>query len=365
MVSEFIYRQPVEIRFGRGKLAELPEILAGRGLHRGLIVCGRHFAPEAQRLVEQNCGVVAVFSDLQLEPQLSGVEEAVRLAREYQVDCVIGIGGGSAMDTAKFVAAVAPTDADALTYFNGDRPLPERGLPIIAVPTTSGTGSEVTQVSVISHGATKRTINNPVFMPAVALVDPDLSDTVPARVVMCTGLDALAHALEGYWSRNHQPISDLMAVEAVRLVLGNLENAWRDPDDRIAHERMAYAALLGGLSFALPKTAGCHACSYPICEHFHVSHGEACAFTLDSFVRVNADERLEELCRRAGIGDTQQLADWINRMKALSGLPMKLSQLGEADTAQLARECAAHPLMNNNPVPMDEGALRNLFEALR
>ena len=365
MASDFIYRQPVEIHFGRGKLAQLPEILAGRGLRRGLIVCGRHFAPAAQRLVEQCCGVVAVFSDLQLEPQLSGVEESVRLAREFEADCVIGIGGGSAMDTAKFAAAVAPTDADALAYFNDERPLPERGLPIIAVPTTSGTGSEVTQVSVISHGTVKRTTNHPVFMPAVALVDPDLSDTVPSRVVMCTGLDALAHALEGYWSKNHQPIPDLMAVEAVRLVLENLENAWRDPDDRTAHERMACAALLGGLSFAMPKTAGCHACSYPICEHFHVSHGEACAFTLDSFVRVNADERLEELCRRVGIGDTVRLAAWINRMKELAGLPVKLSQLGEADTAQLARECAVHPLMNNNPVPMDEAALRELFEALR
>ena len=365
MAGEFVYRQPVEIHFGRGKLAQLPELLASRGLRRGLIVCGRHFAPAAQRLVEQDCGVVAVFSNLQPEPQLSGVEESVRLARVYGADCVIGIGGGSAMDTAKYAAAVAAADGDALDYFNGDRPLPERGLPIIAVPTTSGTGSEVTQVSVISHGAVKRTTNNPIFMPVLALVDPDLSDSVPARVVMCTGLDALAHALEGYWSKNHQPIPDLMAVEAVRLILENLENAWRDPADKIAHERMACAALLGGLAFALPKTAGCHACSYPLCEHFHISHGEACAFTLDSFVRINADQRLEELCRRAGIGDTEHLAEWINRMKELEGLPTRLSQLGEADTAQLGRECAAHPLMGNNPVPMDEGALCRMFEALR
>ena len=364
MANEFIYRQPVEIHFGRGKLAQLPELLAARGLHRALIVCRRHFAPAAQRLVEQG-SAIAVFSGLQLDPQLSGVEESVRLARKYDADCVIGIGGGSAMDTAKYAAAVAPTDADALAFFNGERPLPERGLPIIAVPTTSGTGSEVTQVSVISHGAVKRTTNHPVFMPVLALVDPDLSDTVPPRVVMCTGLDALAHALEGYWSKNHQPIPDLMAVEAVRLILENLETAWREPDSREAHERMAYAALLGGLSFALPKTAACHACSYPICEHFHVSHGEACAFTLDSFVRINADDRLEELCRRAGIGDTEALAGWINRMKELAGLPTRLSQLGEADTAQLARECAVHPLMSNNPVPMDEAALQQLFEALR
>ena len=365
MANNFIYSQPVKIYFGRGQFAHLGEILAERGLRRGLVVCGRHFAPTAQKLVEAGIGVCAVFSDIKEEPQLSGVEEAARLARAHEADCVIGIGGGSAMDTAKFVAAIARQDESALGFFNGERPFPEERLPILAVPTTSGTGSEVTQVSVISYGNTKRTINHPVFMPSVALVDPDLSDTVPGRIVMCTGLDALAHALEGYWSRNHQPIPDLVAVEAVRIIWENLERAYRDPDNREAHANMAYAALLGGLSFALPKTAGCHACSYPICEHFHISHGEACALTLDSFVRINADERLEDLCRKAGIGDTGRLADRIAEWKAMAGLRTRLSQLGDTTPEQLARESAVHPLMNNNPVPMDEKALCEMFEVLR
>ena len=365
MESNFVYTQPVEIHFGRGQFAHLAEILAARGLRRGVIVCGRHFAPKAQELMEANVGVCAVFSDIQEEPQLSGVAEAARLAGAHGADCVIGIGGGSAMDTAKFAAAIALEQEDALTYFNGERPFPAAHLPILAVPTTSGTGSEVTQVSVISHGSTKRTINNPVFMPSVAIVDPDLSDTVPARIVMCTGLDALAHALEGYWSRNHQPISDLMAVEAVGIIWENLERAYRHPDDREAHANMAYAAMLGGLSFALPKTAACHACSYPLCEHFHISHGEACAFTLDSFVRINADERLEKLCRKAGIGDTERLARRIGEWKEMAGLRTRLSQLGDTAPEQLARESAVHPLMNNNPVAMDEAALTKMFEVLR
>jgi len=365
MIGDFIYSQPVKIYFGRGQFSRLGEILAERGLRRGVIVCGRHFAPTAQRLVDAKIGVCAVFSDLQEEPQLSGVETAAQLARSHDADCIIGIGGGSAMDTAKYAAAIALEDESALTFFNGERAIPAHHLPILAVPTTSGTGSEVTQVSVISNGNTKRTTNNPAFMPDVAIVDPELSDTVPPHIVMCTGLDALAHALEGYWSRNHQPISDLMAVEAVGLVLENLERAYRDAADREAHDNMAYAALLGGLSFALPKTAGCHACSYPICEHFHISHGEACAFTLDSFVRINADDRLEQLCRKVGIGDTAHLADRIAAFKAMSGLRTRLSQLGETTPQQLARESAVHPLMQNNPVPMDEAALREMFEVLR
>ena len=117
---------------------------------------------------------------------------------------------------------------------------------------------------------------------------------------MNTGLDALAHALEGFWSRNHQPISDQMARQAIRLVLDNLEAAWRDGSDLEARTNMSLAALFGGLAFALPKTAGSHACSYPLSEDYGLPHGEACAFTLDSFVRINADERLEYAVHGAG-----------------------------------------------------------------
>ena len=241
----------------------------------------------------------------------------------------------------------------------------ENPLPILLVGTTSGTGSEVTQVSVISHGKEKKTINNPVFMPRAALIDPALTVTVPPRTTMNTGLDAMAHALEGYWSRNHQPISDLMAAEAVRLVLENLETAYKNGSDRTARENMSLAALLGGLSFALPKTAGSHACSYPLSEDYHLPHGEACAFTLDSFVLINADERLEELCHRAGLSGTEELAGRIRALKALGGLRTRLSDLGKVDTDKLCHDCAVHPLMSNNPVQMDEAALRRMFEALR
>ena len=174
----------------------------------------------------------------------------------------------------------------------------------------------------------------------------------------------MAHALEGTWSRNHQPIPDLMAAESVRLILENLERAWRDGGDLEARSSLSYAALLGGLSFALPKTAACHACSYPLSEDYHLPHGEACAFTLDSFVRINADARLEELCRRAGLSGTEELAERIRALKALAGLRSRLSDLGEVDLDKLCRDCACHPLMANNPVPMDEASLRRLFEAL-
>ena len=365
MAESFIYAQPVRIFFGEGSFAKLPDVLDELGSKRCVIACGRHFAPEAEKLRAGTGAIVGVFGAVEQNPQLSGAAETARLCRELGADTVIGIGGGSSLDTAKFAAAIARGEGEAIEYYRGERPFPAERLTVVAVPTTAGTGSEVTQVSVVSNGSEKRTINNPVFMPRAAVVDPLLSVGVPPRTTMNTGLDALAHALEGYWSRNHQPISDLMAVEAVKVILANLERAWRDGSDLEARAGMAYGALLGGLSFAMPKTAACHACSYPLSEDYHLPHGEACAFTLDSFVRINADARLEALCGAAGLSGTDELAGRIAELKRLAGLRCRLGELGEVDIDKLCRDCAAHPLMANNPVAMDAERLRAMFEKLR
>ena len=365
MAHEFIYSQPVKIFFGIGKFEKLGEVLDELGVQRCVIACGRHFSGTARDMQNQDERIVGVFGGVEQNPQLSGVRETARLARETGADAVLGVGGGSAIDTAKFAAAIALGDGEAEDYYYGRKPFPAERLTIVAVPTTAGTGSEVTQVSVVSNGDEKKTINNPVFMPKAAIVDPLLSSTVPPRTTMNTGLDAMAHALEGYWSKNHQPISDLMAIEAVRLVLENLETAYTDGSNLEARANMAFASLLGGLSFALPKTAGSHACSYPLSEDYHLPHGEAVAFTLDSFVRINADERLELLCRRIGLSGTEELAKRIAQLKELGGLRRTLADLGEVDLDKLAHDCAVHGLMQNNPVPMDEAKLKAMFEALQ
>lgn len=365
MASEFVYSQPVKIRFGAGKFSELGAVLAECGVESAVVACGRHFAPEAEALRADIPAIKAVFGEVEQNPQLSGIARTAELARECGAQAVIGIGGGSSIDTAKFAAAIAKGGADADEYFYGRVPFPAERLVIIAVPTTAGTGSEVTQVSVVSRGSEKKTINNPVFMPTAAIVDPELMLSVPPRTTMNTGLDAMAHALEGYWSRNHQPICDLMAVESVRTILDNLEKAYRDGSDLEARSAMAYASLLGGLSFALPKTAASHACSYPLSEDYHLPHGEACAFTLDSFVRINADERLECLCRRVGLSGTEELAERIHALKKLAGLRMTLADLGEVDLPKLAHDCAVHGLMNNNPVRLSEEQLAQMFLDLK
>ena len=363
-MNNFVYSQPVKIWFGAGKMKELGTVLDELGVQKAVLVCGHHVRPHAQQLQQKEQRICAIFSEVEPNPQLSGAIKTADLARENGADAVIGIGGGSSIDTAKFAAAIACGGGDPEAIYHGELPFPEKRLTIIAVPTTAGTGSEVTQVSVMSHGKEKRTINNPVFMPRAAIVDPEMTLSVPPRTTMNTGLDALAHALEGYWSVNHQPISDLMAIEAVRTILTNLETTWREPGNLEARSQMAYASLLGGLSFALPKTAASHACSYPLSEDHHLPHGEACAFTLDSFVRINADERLEALCHAVGLSGTSDLAERIRQLKKMAGLRMHLADLGEVDIDKLCHDCAVHPLMNNNPVKLSVEQLREMFEAL-
>lgn len=365
MGEAFLYSQPVKIRFGEGSFGTLPEVIRECRASRAVLVCNDYFRETAEAFRASHPEIAAIYSDVQPNPQLSGAVETARLARACQADAVIGVGGGSVIDTAKFAAAIAPGTADPVSCYRGETPFPPTPLTVIAVPTTAGTGSEVTQVSVISHGEEKRTINNPVFMPKAAVVDPLLTLSVPPYTTLITGLDAMAHALEGYWSKNHQPITDLFAPESVRLVLENLEKAYRDGSDREARANLSYAALLGGLSFALPKTAGCHACSYPLSERYHLPHGEACAFTLDSFVKINDSERLEALCRKAGLRDADELAERIRALKKLGGLKTALQDLQDGDARFLAKASASHPLMRNNPVPMDEEKLFAMFEGLK
>lgn len=364
MVPDFVYDEPVRVYFGAGRLASLSAVLADLGLRTCVIVCGPHFEAQARALAASCPEVKGIWAGVEPNPQLSGVCESARLARERGAEAVVGVGGGSAIDTAKFAAAAALGDLTPADYYGGAA-FPRQRLAVVAVPTTAGTGSEVTQVSVVNDGAQKKTINDPAFMPRAAIVDPELMLSVPPRTTMITGLDALAHALEGFWSRSHQPIADLTAAEAVRLILGSLERAWANGADREARGAMAYAATLAGMSFARPRTAGCHACSYPLSMDWHLPHGEACAFTLGAFVRINADERLEGLCRAAGLsGGTEELSAEIERLKALAGLRTRLSQLGDVDVGKLAADCAAHPLMRNNPVPMTPEALAEMFRAL-
>ncbi len=362
MIEAFSYHLPTAIHFGFGKLRELPALLDGCGVRCAVLVCDRFFADRGGALRQSTPQITAVFSDVEPNPQLSGVKAVVRLVRETGADSVIALGGGSSIDTAKFAAACACSDRMPDEHFDGA--VFAGAKKIIAIPTTAGTGSEVTAVSVVSRGEEKKTVHHPAFQPTACIVDPALTMSVPPRTTLITGLDAFTHAIEAFWSVRHSPVSDLYAVEAMRVILGSLEESY-EAGTETARTAMAYGSLLAGLAFSNAKTAGCHACSYPLSMYHHLPHGEACAFTLDSFIRLNADDRLQNLARTLGLSGCDALADEIYRLKVKGGLRVRFADCeGDVDLDLPARESAEHMLMQNNPVKLDEAALKAMFQKL-
>lgn len=274
------------------------------------------------------------------------------------------------IDCAKAAATVALSGGSASDYLATGRPIPEAHLPLIAVPTTAGTGSEVTSVSVLSDHARgiKAPMSAPGFYPILAVVDPALTLTVPPRLTAQTGFDALCHAIEAYWSRHHQPACDALALSAAATILRWLPRAVAAPEDIEARSRMAEASLLAGLAFAMPKTTSAHACSYPLTNRLGIAHGEACALTLTWFMRLNATRgcrRTAALARHLGYPDATALADAIDAMKARTGMlaDLKSLDLSEDDIVRLARE-SKHPNLLNNPVEITDADLLALYRTL-
>jgi phosphonate metabolism-associated iron-containing alcohol dehydrogenase len=281
------YQNPVAIRYGAGSIEELPAILAGR---RAVLVT----FPEAEGL-----GLVARIRGI-LGTAVTGIEDRIEpnpdvsyLAAMYErfwrehADCetVVAVGGGSAIDTAKaLMVGTASGRFDELVAFlaTSSAFTPHRVKSLIAVPTTSGTGSEVTPWATIWNRADgeKYSLHLPETWPETAIVDPDLMLTLPDSVTVQSGLDALSHALESIWNVNANPISDLFAVSAAREVMATLPALLDEPKDPPLRARMALAALKAGLAFSNTKTALAHSISYEMTLRFGLPHGIACSFTL-------------------------------------------------------------------------------------
>jgi alcohol dehydrogenase len=249
--------------------------------------------------------------------------------------------------------------------------MPQEHLPLIAVPTTAGTGSEVTCVSVLTDHADgkKSPIVSDGFFPSYAVIDPELTYTMPPKVTAGTGIDVLAHALEGFWSKGHQPICDACAQHAAGLVFKYLYKAYLNPTGEEAREKMCEASLIAGLAFTLPKTTASHACSFPLTNLHHIPHGEACGMTLDYFARINAKgeegARIEDLAKNLGFRDAFDMADEIHRLKEKMGLrnDLKDLHLSEEEIAELVR-ISRHPNLYNNPVEITDEMLDEMYHAL-
>ena len=270
---------PRAIRIGGGVLAELPEALAQFGLAKPLVVTDGWIATcgMLERLMDvlASAGIAArAFTGAVPDPTVASVEAAVAFLREGEHDCVIGFGGGSSIDTAKVVAVLAAKDVpvQALKVPHVED---ASALPIVAIPTTAGTGSEATRVTVITDEATdeKMLCMGLAYLPTLALLDYELTLTKPARLTADTGIDSLVHAIEAYVSSRANPFSDAAALSAMRLIWPNLPLACADPGNRPAREALMLGALQGGIAFSNASVALVHGMSRPIGAHFHVAHG--------------------------------------------------------------------------------------------
>ncbi len=277
---------PRLLRIGGGALAKTPAVLASLGLSRPLIVTDAYLASHgvSDRLVGllAAAGIRAgVFSDTVPEPHTEAVERARAAARSGDYDCLIGLGGGSPIDTAKAVAVLLLQGGHMRDY-KAPRDVNGPALPVIGIPTTAGTGSEATRFTVIQDSDTeeKMLCLGLSFMPVAAIVDYELTLTMPRRLTADTGIDALTHAIEAYVSRRANPFSDTFALSAMGGLAHHLRRAYADPEDRAAREAMMLGATQAGVAFSNSSVALVHGMSRPIGAHFHVPHGLSNAMLL-------------------------------------------------------------------------------------
>jgi alcohol dehydrogenase len=368
----FQYHSPVQIRFGYGVRNSIDEV-AGKLGRKGFLVAdpgvvgGALFA----EFREKRTGLFAgVFTEIEPNPSVQCVTRLVEQIKAAGAEFVVALGGGSTMDAAK-AAALAAVGAPIQEYHAGRVPVGDKALPLIAMPTTAGTGSEVTAVAVLTDPErdVKAPIGGPALLPRVAMVDPEWTLSAPPAVTAGTGMDALSHAIEAYWSVHAQPVCDALALQAASLIVASLEAAYAHGDDRDAREKLSLGSLLAGLAFAAPKTAAVHACSYPLTQRFKLPHGVACALTLDRFLEFNAPalpEKLGRLAGQLGFKDVPALAHRIRAMKRSMSMPMTLADAGISpqDLPQLVAE-SFHPNMQNNPREVGSAELMKIYSSLQ
>lgn len=329
---------PRLLQIGGGASGLLAETLATLGLSRPLVVTDR-FLQDSGRVEALTAGLDAaaiayrVFADTVPEPTTASIEAGLAFALAGDHDCVVGFGGGSPIDSAKAIAVLA-VHGGRMSDYKAPHQQQAAGWPIIAIPTTAGTGSEATRFTIITDEATseKMLCAGLAYMPTAALVDFELTLSKPARLTADTGVDALTHAIEAYVSRRANPVSDTLALSAMRSLAPNLRRVVADPGDREAREAMMLGATLAGMAFSNSSVALVHGMSRPIGAHFHVPHGLSNAMllpTITAFSAPGAVARYADCARAMGVaaegeGDqstVNRLVDELERLNADLAVP--------------------------------------------
>jgi alcohol dehydrogenase class IV len=383
-VLQFQLTVPADVRFGAGRVSEVPEALAGLGASRVLVVTGRTASrADAIRAALSEVEISSVVFAVAAEPSIGRVRAAVALLAESGCDAVLGFGGGSALDVAKAAAVLGISGNDPLDHLEvigAGRPIDAPGLPCVAVPTTAGTGSEVTRNSVLSGGGVKASLRSPLLLPKVAVVDPDLLVGAPQLTIATSGMDALSQLIEPLLSRRANPFTDALARDGIRRSARSLRRAYQegmgDPEVR---EDLALASLFSGMCLANSGLGAVHGLAAAAGARLSAPHGAVCAAVLAAAVEVNLRALRERAPEHPALPRVTEIATlltgrpdatpedaiaWLDQLTAALSIPglasygLDQAQTEEIDAVVAAAQRASS--MKGNPIELSDEEVREI-----
>jgi len=369
------YYIPTKIIFGVGSLNKLAEVVGAFSPKKIVLVTGKQSMKKfgiADKIIENLKGYpVAVYDNVEHNPTTRNIEDGLQFLKKEEGNLVIGLGGGSAIDFAKAIAVLLKHPSSVSEYLSTNREIINRGIPIIAIPTTAGTGSEVTQYASIIHEDTKKKISltHDYLRPNVAILEPALTVTMSKFITAITGLDALSQCIEAYWSRNHTHVSDVFALKGIKLISDNIVNAYNHPDKIELRSNMSLASLFSGIAISIAATTIVHSVSYPLTARFNVPHGLSCSLTLPSFIRYNSEVIGGRILDMAKAINAETVGDFIQKIDEIIvnvKLPRRLSEVGvnSEDIDLIVKEGFRPDRAGNNPREVTVEGLRKILKGI-
>lgn len=367
------FRIPGTIHYGPGALAELAPTARGLSLSRVLLVTDAGMvklglAAKGQELLETAGFELAVYAGVQPDPTLQNVEAGLAELKQFGADGIVALGGGSVIDCAKAVS-VRATNPVSLQEFIATQNIPSAGVPLIAVPTTAGTGSEVTRVMVLTD--TERDVKmmfaSRYLIPSAALVDPNLTLSMPRSLTAAVGVDALTHALEAYVSRRSQPMTDLLALSAIRLISQSLRTAYDNGEDLPARSAVMLGAMQAGMAFSNASVALIHGMARPLGACFHLPHGVSIGILLPIVTEYSYAAAPDRYDRIAARMDEDNIVDGLRSLNRDVGMPtlrgLNIDKCRyDALLEKMAQDAIASGSPANNPRPAAVGDIVELYQ---
>lgn len=372
MNMPFQLRYPPVIRFGNDAISELPLMLRHAGITRAVVCHSQGFAngPCGKKALSLFSGFNPLFlSDLESEAPLHAVEKWILETRNHHADAVIGIGGGAVLDAAKTVAILSPTTLSLEAVFHGREKISGKGHFLAAIPTTAGTGSEMTPNAVLldSVSKQKQSIRHPEMIPDCAIVDPLLTVGTPSRITAYSGLDALVQAIESFLSKNANPVTECHALEAIKLLLRSLPDAFKSPDDPDCRYHPALGSMFSAMAFPHSGLGAIHALAHPIGGRFALPHGLICAQLLIPILKWNrpiCETKLERIAAYCGISSGAD--GFLERLQSLLReleIPEKLPVFDDDSIRFILDNCRSNS-MTHNPRELTNTHITELLKSL-